>query len=273
MSFADAVIRPLHDPESYRRAAEGSRGRVWARSLLHLLRLALLAGLAVTIAATLWLSTLWSERLAPVLDAIPTIIIRGGVARVEGPQPWERRVLRDRAGHDWVVLLDTSGQRRLGEQQRGLLLARTELLVKVGAGRPQALPLSRVRDVKLGPHALRRAILWRLMLAPPALLVLSLGWFALARLGQALLLARWLGSGGAAPAYHARVAVAAQALTAATWMDCAAWLLPLPSVLSWPAWLGLALIYARAGQRQLQATPVAPPAAPTGDGADGADPG
>src|SRR5262249_16953723 len=106
MAFTHDVIRSLHDPGLYREAA----GRSLPRSLLPLGRLALLTALALTTAATLWLSSLWSEHVAPVLDALPTITIRNGVATVEGPQPWVRRVVRDQAGHDWVIVLDTTGR-------------------------------------------------------------------------------------------------------------------------------------------------------------------
>src|SRR5262245_50433592 len=127
MAFVDNVIRSLPDPRLYREVA----GRSWLRSLLQLGRLAFLAALALTTAATLWLSSLWSEHVAPVLDSLPTITIRDGVASVDGPQPWSRRVVRDQAGHDWVIILDTTGRTQdFGASERGLLLQRTELKVK-----------------------------------------------------------------------------------------------------------------------------------------------
>ena len=257
MPFADSVIRSLHDPALYREAA----GRSLPRSLLHLVRLAFLAALALTAAATLWLSSLWTEHVAPVLDSLPTITIRDGVATVEGPQPWVRRVVRDRDGHDWVIILDTTGRTEdLGAGERGLLLQRTELKVKSSDKRVDSLPLAQMKDIRLGPHALRRALLWRLMLVPPALLSVTVLWFFLMKALQALLLARWVRRARARRRadplpLRARLNVAAHALTAPVLLDCVLWWLPMPALVGWTAYVVLALLYTAAGERQIKLPP------------------
>src|SRR4051812_29656811 len=128
MSFADHIIRPLHDPRAYRDAAR--KGVVTA--LWHLGRLSLLTSLTMTIVATLWAGALWRERVRPVLGAVPTITIRDGVASVDGPQPWSRRVLVDRGGREWVLTIDTTTDRaQFGARQAGVLLTRTHLRIRV----------------------------------------------------------------------------------------------------------------------------------------------
>jgi uncharacterized membrane protein len=68
----------------------------------------------------------------------------------------------------------------------------------------------------------------------------------------ALMLALWLGRGAARTAdLGARLAVSTRALTAAVLLDCAAWWLPLPALLAWPAFAALVVVYTRAGARQL----------------------
>lgn len=262
MAFADEILGSLYDPRVYRAAAR--RGRL--RSTLQLARVALLSAVCFTTAATLFIASLWKERVAPVLDAIPTITIKNGVATVEGPQPWARRVIRDAAGHDWVIVLDTTGRTtELGAAERGVLLTRTEVRLKSTASRVDAMSLSRVGDVKLGPKALRRALLARLMLVPPALLAASLLWHLLAKGLQALLLASWMGrrtlrrrSSDDAPAavtelsFAARLGIASHALVAPVLLECATWWVPVPTVLAWPAYLALAGFYAAAGQRQVE---------------------
>jgi hypothetical protein len=246
--FADAIVRPLHDAQAYRDAA----ARSLPRTLWHVARLALLAALALTIAATFWLSSLWRDHVGPVLDSIPTVTIRRGVATVDAAQPWVRRVMRDGSGRDWLVILDTTGRTAdFAHGERGLLLLRTELRFKSGSRRVDALPLSRIPDVKLGPRALKRAVLWRLLLVPPLLLLLALSWNLVAKTVQALLLAAWFGRGANAPPLRARMGVAAAALSAPVLLECLAWLLPLPAVLSLPGYIGLAAFYSAAGMRQL----------------------
>lgn len=251
MPFADEVVRSLHDPNLYRAAA----ARSLLRSVMHLGRLALLSALALTTAATLWLSTVWRDHVRPVLDAVPTITIRDGVASVDGPQPWVRRVARDAQGHEWLILLDTTGRTDFARDERGVLLGRTELRIKSTKDRVDTVPLERVGNVKLGPKALRRAILWRLMLVPPALLAAALAWFLLVKTLQALLLAAWikrLGRRRAVPlAWSARLGIASHALTAAVLFDCFTWWVSLPLVLAWPAYWALAALYAAAGERQI----------------------
>src|SRR5262249_10314189 len=148
-----------------------------------------------------------------------------------------------------------------GAAERGVLLQRTELKVKSTAKRIDSLPLAHMKNIRLGPHALRRAVLWRLMLLPPALLGATLLWFLLVRLLQALLCARWLRRVRARwrvepLPLRARLNIAAHALTAPVLLDCVSWWLPLPLVVGWTAYVLLALLYAAAGERQ--ATPPQP---------------
>ena len=253
MAFADEIIRSLHDPALYREASSRSA----LRGLLQLGRLALLSALCATVAATLWLSSMWREHVAPVLDAVPTIVIRGGEARVEGPEPWERRVVRDHLGNDWVVLLDTrSPSPGFPRAQGGVMLARTELRFKFPGAPTHALPLARAPDMKLGPHALRRAVFLRLMLVPPALLGITLLWFLLTKAVQVGILVLWLGRFRVGASKRARFNLAAHALTAAVLVDCLSWWLPVPPMLSGPLYVALAVFYTAAGARQLPDPPV-----------------
>jgi hypothetical protein len=184
MSHLAALLRAPLDLGVFAHAA---RQRL-RRTLGFLALLVLLSTVATTTAATLRLREL-VRRLEPHLDALPTIVIEKGEARADVEQPWTLHLFRDDAGHEFVLIIDTTGRRQdFAPRERGLFLQRTQLLARVDDEAARAFSLRHVPDVTIGPEIAHRFVAHWMRRIPFYLGLAFLVWFSVVKLIQALLL-------------------------------------------------------------------------------------
>src|SRR4051812_42529994 len=101
------------------------------RTFAHLVLLVLLSTVAATGMVALAVRGMVG-RVLPEVDKLPTITIKDGQASANVPQPWVKNLGPDEdTGKDVVLIIDTTGTLTgFTENQIGLFLARTQLLVK-----------------------------------------------------------------------------------------------------------------------------------------------
>jgi len=184
------IFRTLFEFTVY---GEATRQRA-RRTVAYVAWLLLLASLGAGGIMTLRARTFIHDRLLPMLDKVPTVVIRDGEAHVGVPQPWVRSLRDADTGIETALIIDTTGQiTRFRDDQQGLLLMKTELVVKGTDGErahERSVPLSRFGNVEVNARQMVEArlpkILW---IGFGVLSLVLLLWFTAAKLVQALLLA------------------------------------------------------------------------------------
>jgi hypothetical protein len=254
MSHLEALSRISFDLGLFVRA---SRQRL-RRTLAYLALLVALSTAATTTSLTLQLRDL-VRRLEPHLGEIPTIVIRDGEASADVEQPWVKRLGTDDAGHDIVLIIDTTGARRdFGRNEVGAFLKKTELVLR-SPEQARVIELSRVPDVTVGPELARRALATFMRRVPFYLGAVLLAYYAFVKTMQALLLvlAALLGaSRRRALPFAALFSIAVYALTPAVLLDSALPFVKLHLPMFWLLYTAVAVAYAvLGGQRAASAPP------------------
>jgi hypothetical protein len=232
------------------------------RRTLALLTLLVLVATAVTTTAwTLELRQL-VRRLEPHLDELPTIVIERGQARADVEQPWSRTLGRDDAGHEVVVIIDTTGRRTdFGPRELGVFLQRTRVLVKSDEDQLRAFSLERVPDLTIGPEIARAFIRHWMRRVPLYLAIALMAWYGFVKIMQALLLVlpALLGSSRRPLGFGALFSIGVYALVPSLWLAAVRPLLPFSIPLPFALSIALAVVYAVLGGQRAAATP------PSGD--------
>jgi hypothetical protein len=253
MSHLAALFRVPFDLSVFKQVA-AQRTR---RSFAFLFILVLLSTVAGTISAMIVLRDL-ARRVDPYLDQIPTVTIRNGQASADVPQPWVKRFEREN-GYNWVLIIDTTGQRTDFEpDEMGLFVQRTQLIMKSPGQRREA-SLAQVPDMVVGPKTARAAIAKLMRQAPFYIGAALLIWFFLAKLMQALLLVLAAQIGSARRkrplGFGALFSVAVHALAPAVLLDCVSDFLPFSIPHFWLVYLAIGVTYAILGARAASAEP------------------
>lgn len=252
MSHLEALSRIPFDLGLFARAA---RQRM-RRTLAYLVILIVLSTAATTTSLTLKLRDL-VKRLEPHLDEIPTIVIRDGEASADVEQPWVKRLGRDDAGRDVVLIIDTTGARTdFAPNEAGLFLQKRVLLVK--GDEVQTVPLRRVPDMTIGPDAARQLIARLMRRVPFYIAAVLAAYYLVVKSVQALLLVLAALAGASrrrALGFGALFSVAVYALTPAVLLDCTLPFVKWHVPLFWLVYAAVAVAYAVLGGQRAAAAP------------------
>jgi hypothetical protein len=182
MHIANLVRAPL-DPGVFAEVHAQPR----RRTLAYLTLLVIIATAVTTVGLTRRVRAIVDDLLEQV-DKLPTIRIRDGVAEADVEQPWIHS-FGERDGKELVAIIDTTGEiDDLAEDQVGVLLVETELVVKGDEGVSERIPLSRFGDVELGPQIARQWLVKARRVASLSIAVCAFVYHFLAKLIQVLLL-------------------------------------------------------------------------------------
>jgi hypothetical protein len=145
--FFSGAVLPLGSFTFYRRAAQRSVANAMAFFLLFTLAIASLSTIGIGVSMA---SVTGDIRQAYADGTMPEIVIRGGVAEVQGPQPI---ILVDEltsASQALFIAIDTTGELTEIDSRRydqGLLLTRTDVHLLDRQGQYQVLPLAQMHSV------------------------------------------------------------------------------------------------------------------------------
>ncbi|HTP02148.1 MAG TPA: DUF1189 family protein [Anaerolineales bacterium] len=144
--FASGAVLPMGSLSYYRRASRRSVGV--AILFFFILTLVITTMTTINVAATM-VQVVDKIREGYRQARVPTIVIRSGIAEVDGPQPFIIANQRTSRGAI-LIAVDTTGQMTGIDQSRydqGLLLTKTEMHVLDQNGRYQRVPLSELNSM------------------------------------------------------------------------------------------------------------------------------
>jgi hypothetical protein len=218
------------------------------RTFAHLVLLVLLSTVAATAVVALGVRDL-VRKVLPEVDKLPTITIKDGQASANVPQPWTKRLGRDdESGRELVLIIDTIDVLPgFGEDQMGLFLQRTNLLVKPSDGQVRVIPLERIGDRVIGPQLIRTWLVRMQWLAPLVFGVAAFVYFWLMKGLQALVLVLvglLAATGRRRPlGFGSLFAIGVYALTPAVLIDCLLRVTRVQVPFWWLLYLGIAIVY------------------------------
>jgi hypothetical protein len=157
------------------------------RSFAFLFLLILLSTIAATVSATVMVHKLAKE-VRPAIDKIPTVVIRKGEASANVPQPWVKSFGREH-GLETVLIIDTTGTREgFADDQMGVFLKKTSVLVKQQSGESRAIPLDKIDELVLSPDVLHHYLDKLVRLTPFVVAGLMFVWYTTMKLLQTMIL-------------------------------------------------------------------------------------
>jgi hypothetical protein len=145
--FLSGFVLPLGSFSYYRKASQKSAGQ----AVLFFLLFTITASFFASIGMGVTLQAVGNEIRQSFEDGtVPEIVIRDGVAEVDGPQPVIVADIQDGTSPRTIVIIDTTGRTRqidTSQYDQGFLLKERELHILNQNGRYQVLPLEELNTM------------------------------------------------------------------------------------------------------------------------------
>ena len=250
-SHLGSLARATYDLDLY---PEVTQQRI-RRSFAFLFLLILLSTVAVSVSAAVSVHKL-AKKVRPEIDKIPTVLIRNGQASANVPQPWVKSFGKENGTSEMVFIIDTTGTREgFEENQVGVFLKKTTVLVKQQSGETRSMPLDKIDDLVLSPdvvhHYVDKAVRWTPFVVAGFMFV----WYTIMKLIQSLILVLVgliAGSGRKRTLRFGELfTIAVYALTPAILADSLLTLMPFDIPYFWLIYLGIAVVWTVLGTRRI----------------------
>jgi len=226
------------------------------RALRSIGALAILILLSAGVATTIISLTMHKayRELAPLVDTLPTVVIKEGKASANVPQPWVRE--QTEGLKTIALIIDTTGATTgFTPRQIGLLLTVDKIFVKSESGDVKSFELSTLGDQTVGPTELHALVRHWLGLMPWLVGVTALVWFIFAKTSTVMvlvLIALLASQGRRRPlTFGGLFAVAVHALAPAVFVDCALMVMPFSIPMFWVLYAALAMVYVAVGVQKV----------------------
>jgi|GEM_PF-3196167 len=194
------------------------------------------------------------RELSPLIDKLPTVVIKDGKASANVPQPWVRE--QTEGLKTIALIIDTTGATTgFTPRQIGLLLTVDKIFIKQESGEVKSFELSTLGDQTVGPRELHTLVGHWLGLMPWLVGVGTLVWYIFAKTATVMLLvliALLASQGRRQPlSFGGLFAVAVHALAPAVFLDCALMVMPFTIPMFWVLYAALAMVYVAVGVQKV----------------------